>query len=566
MNRDDAIEWVKSIRYKFLKCIPIIYRSEEAQAFINDRERFYEYGLPPVSINSSCGIICSPFTVQQLLSLSDRGIIKLLNFYIDNPSNELRYHDYIGGLSEIRPILRDAASLDPVRFISRILRSNDPTIYKEHISIIVEGVGSHLRYRFGNLHSGTVWTPVEPLPDGIALAKDLLKLVERYSLNWLGDDACRNALSGCCDVSIDDSDYVDRLSLQLFWLYQAHLHEDRQIISSSDSLVATAINSTSGVVSETAMRLYNRRLELNSDIPELLTCLIQHAAKDWRPYVRVGILHHLAFTIYKQPEWGWKIFADIFRELQPSLWQYAETSLYHNYQNRFNLVSLYLDRIFQEGMDESGETWGRISALASLSGHINREHLLEQLESMPDRESAWNGVAKVFTANLHIPEHKANCYTGLVKILDIKQDRLPHSIVLIISKCFWGKMDIDGGKELKNIDSQILNELLSKILALFELVKLDNFDIPQYLSELSKVSPLEALKLSELLGKKSKIESDMGLSGDSRYLIMTLKAIFAEAEESQDRDLLDRAIALQDLFLELNIHGMNDFLDKATRT
>ena len=263
-NRDDdvgSIEWMNSTRYKFLKYIPIIYRTQEIQNFINSQEKLHKHGFPSISISLSGGIIASPFTTQQLLSLSDLGIINLLNFYIDNPSNERRYHDYIGGLCEIRSVVREAASLDPIRFISKIIRSSEPRLYPEHISTIVEGIGTHLRFRFGNLGSGTVWNPVEPLPDGIALAQDLLKLIERYSLDWLGDDACRNALSGCCDVSIDDRDYVDRLSLQLVWIYQTHLDEDKQVSSSIDSLLSTAINSTSGVVSEAAMRLYNRRLE-----------------------------------------------------------------------------------------------------------------------------------------------------------------------------------------------------------------------------------------------------------------------------------------------------------------
>jgi hypothetical protein len=46
---------------------------------------------------------------------------------------------------------------------------------------------------------------------------------------------------------------------------------------------------------------------------------------------------------------------------------------------------------------------------------------------------------------------------------------------------------------------------------------------------------------------------------------MALKEIFAEAEDSQDMSLTNRAIALQDLFLEINIHGMDDFLDKSAR-
>jgi hypothetical protein len=567
VDREDNLEqWINTIKYRFFKRIPIVFRTDKTQHFINSQENFHEHGEPSPSVGLSGGIISPPFTAQQLLSLSDRTIIELLNFYIDNPSNERRYQDYIGGLGEVRSVLREAASLDPVRFISRILQSSNPRSYTDHISAIVEGIGNHLRFRFGNLSSGTIWNPVEPLPDGINVAQNLLKLIERYSIYRIGDDASRTALSGCCNILANDDECVDRLSLQLFWLYKAHLNEDKQVISSNDSLIATAINSTSGVVSEAAMRLYNRRLELNLDVPELLTYLIQHVSKDRRLYVRVGILHHLAFTIYKQPEWGWKLFADIFQEPQPLLWQYVEKCLYHNYHDRFDLVSLYLERIFQEGMEEAGETWGRISALASLSGHITQELIFERLQLVANCESAWEGVAQVFTANLHISEHTDTCYTGILKILEIKDDRLPSGILVKISKCFWGEMDIDGGKDRKNIDYKILSNLLEKILSVHELAQLHVFDISQYLSELSRVNPLEALQLLELSAIRLKEEADSAWILEPKYLIMTLKEIFAEAEESQDMDLINRAINLQDLFLELNINGIDNFLDKAARS
>jgi hypothetical protein len=567
VDREDNLEkCISTVKYRFFKQIPIICRTEETQCFINSQEKFHEHGSPSPSIQSSGGIISPPFTAQQLLSLSDRTIIGLLNFYIDNPSNERRYQDYIGGLCEIRSVLREAASLDPVRFISRILRSSNPILYTEHISAIVEGMGSHLRFRFGNSSSGSVWNPLEPLPDGINIAQNLLELIERYSIDRLGDDASCTALSGCCDILVNDDECVDRLSLQLFWLYKTHLHEDKEVISSNRSIIDTAINSISGVVSEAAMRLYNSRLELNLDIPELLTYLIQHTSKDRRLYVRVGILHQLAFTIYKQPELGWELFTDIFQEPQPRLWKYAERCLYNNYHDRFNLVSLYLERIFQEGMEEAGDSWGRISALACLSGHITQNLVFERLQLVADCESAWKGVAQVFTANLHIPEHTNTCYTGILKILEVDKDRLHSGILVMISQYFSKKIDIDREIDRENIDCKILSNLLEKILCIHNLAQLHSFGISQYLSKLSRVNPLEALPLLELLARKLKEEADSAWILEPKYLIMTLKEIFAEVEESQDMDLINRAIDLQDLFLELNINGIDNFLDKAARS
>jgi Effector-associated domain 7/SEFIR domain len=567
VDRDDDLEkCMNTVKYRFFKRIPIIFRTDETQHFIDSQEKFHEYGEPSPSIWLSGGMISPPFTAQQLLSLSDKNIIELLNFYIDNPSNEHRYQNYIGGISEVRSVLREAASLDPVRFTSKILRSSNPILYTEYISAIVEGMGSHLRFRFGNLSSGNVWNPVEPLPDGINIAQNLLELIERYSLGRIGGDASREALSGCCDILVDDSEYVDRLSLQLFWLYKTYLHEDRHVVSSSDSLIATAINSTSGVVSEAAMRLYNRRLELNLDIPELLVYLIQHASKDRRLYVRVGIVHQLYFTIYKQPEWGWKFFTDIFQEPQPRLWKYVESCLYYNYHDRFDLVSQYLERIFQEGMEEAGDAWGRIWALACLSGHITQDLVFERLQLVADCKSAWEGVAQVFTTNLHIPEHTDTCYTGILKILEVDKDRLPSGILVMISKYFPDEIDIDEKIDRERVDYKILNDLFEKILCAHNLNQLHSFGIPQYLSKSSRVNPLDALQLLELSALKLKGEANSAWILDSEYTIMALKEILAEVEDSQDMELINRAINLQDLFLELNINGMDNFLDKAARS
>jgi hypothetical protein len=229
-------------------------------------------------------------------------------------------------------------------------------------------------------------------------------------------------------------------------------------------------------------------------------------------------------------------------------------------------VSQYLERIFQEGMEEAGDAWGRISALACLSGHITQDLVFERLQLVADCKSAWEGVAQVFTTNLYIPEHTDTCYTGILKILEVGKDRLPSGILVMISKYFPDEIDIDEKTDRERVDYKILNDLFEKILCVHNLDQLYSFGIPQYLSKLSRVNPLDALQLLELSALKLKGEVNSAWILDSEYTIMALKEIFAEVEDSPDMELINRAINLQDLFLELNINGMDNFLDKAARS
>jgi hypothetical protein len=504
--------------------------------------------------------VLPPFSAQQLLALSDQNIIRLLNFYVEDQSYKERNH--IWWSSIYVPVLRTASCMDPNRFIERVLYSKDPYLSIEYIPTLIEGFATHLRCRFGNL-SDSEWYPLKPLPDGINLAKDLLKMLEQFSISRIGGDASSKALLACCSVLIDD-ECADRLSLQLFWLYETHINEIKQIYSNRDELIGKMINSVCGVVAEAAICLHNRLLESNLNVPELLTCLIEKSIKDKRDYVRVAILRHLPFIIYKQPTRGWELLSDIFKGPETLLWQYTEQCLYHNYRHNFGMISPYIDRLFREGMKEAGDTWGRISALSVLAGYIDADQLFEQLQLVPDCEPGWEGISQVFTANLHISEHKETCCSGILKILEIKRNLLPQRVLLQISKCFHEKINIDNKTRSKNIEPQILSDILEKILTFCGMSKLDNFDISQYLSELSRVDPIKALKLSEILASKLKEEVNSYIH-DSKYLTMALKEIFAEAEDSQDMSLTNRAIALQDLFLEINIHGMDDFLDKSAR-
>ena len=57
-----------------------------------------------------------------------------------------------------------------------------------------------------------------------------------------------------------------------------------------------------------------------------------------------------------------------------------------------------------------------------------------------------------------------------------------------------------------------MNGLLEKILSVHKLAQLHVFDISQYLSELSRVNPLEALQLLELSAIRLKEEADASIS------------------------------------------------------
>jgi hypothetical protein len=239
---NNTIKCINSVKYKLFKQIFIIFRTIETQNFLDSQEDFHDRGLPNLSTQSSWSVTLAPFAKEQLLDLSDTSAIDLLNFYVRNNDTSHSGRGYVSSPSEVKWVLVEAASLDPIRFTSRILHSINPTLYTEHIPAVIEGIANHLCFRSGQFTSGNEWKAVEPLPNEINLAKELLKLLERYSLDWLDGDASSKALSACCKLLIDD-ECVERLSLLLFWIYQIHLNENKQVTSSEDELLIASINS-----------------------------------------------------------------------------------------------------------------------------------------------------------------------------------------------------------------------------------------------------------------------------------------------------------------------------------
>lgn len=536
--------------------IPSIFRIPKVQSLISDRHDRFGHSHPSPEIYSRSGTVKPPLSSENFLSLSDDTLLRLLHYYEKYPNLEDFNSDWIGGCDSVILILHESCSLHPARFLDLFPRFIEENFHARYLCAVVEGIATHLRYRFGNLSSQDTWKPVEPLPEGNILASDLLNLLERYPSLWENGYTVSQAIESCGDV-LDDPESADRLTLLLFWLHGKNLNSEQLFVSNSDrELYSRALNSTDGVAAMSAMRLCNRLLEKDCSLPELLPDLLHHFARSPQIDVRVPILEQLPFLIYKQPDLGWKLLDDVFQEPQPRLWKYAEKCLYYQYRNNFDRVRPYLNRMFSEGMAEAGDTWGRISTLASLAGYISKEKLFATLNIANDE--AWRGATQVFAANLKEKEHKDICSTGLITIL--RTGNLSNRLFEEIDLFF---------RESSNwafIQHEFVLAFLDSISRSNERYSFWHFY--GWICHQVNCNLLLGMETLELVLKSLEQENDRSdfAFGNTEPLIAALNEILREADERDDSDLIHRAIELQDCFLRLNVYGIEKFLANAARS
>lgn len=533
--------------------IPSYFRIKNFQEFIDNGEKYFGYTRPEPNIYSLGGLVMPPLSPQDLLKLSDRGIFQLLRYYQTHRSRnrfDFDIVDRLGGFSEVKSVLCDACSLNPGRFVVLFTRFIEENLHKDYVYNIVEGVALHLRYRFGNLRPAQQWEPIEPLPEQETLAATLLNWLERYWIIWENGRIVSKALEACCEVLID-SESAERLSLLLFWLY-AKYSSDRKITANNQDIASAALNSIHGVAAQSAITLCNRLLEKEQPVPELLLLLLRNVAGDTAIYVRIPVLQHLPFLMYKKPDLGWQLLADVFKEPQSHLWEYTERCLYYQYQNNFCLVAPYLNRLFHEGMEESSGIWGRISTLASLAGHISQPELFEALKNN-NSHAALLGITQVFTANLNLQEHTYKCISGLLAVLE--HENLSDNIIREIDECFK-----------HNKITLITHEFAFAFIKALP-ASTSEFDFQGFLEWLGYEScrnSLSVLELTEALAQKLETTIDASQLWETQPLISVLNEILREAdEETKDKQLIQRAINLQDRFLRLGVRGMEELLDRA---
>ena len=551
---DDGVpEWVYRTIYGFLICIPVVFRTPEAQALINTYWGRFGYALPSPRIYSSGGSVGPPLSSEDLLGLSDGAIFGLLGHYdAYNDWEEVPGSGLVGGRNQVQRVLREACSRHPERLLALFSHLMEADMYHGYTHAIIDGLAEHLRYRFGNLRSPDGWEPVVPVPDGDMVASALLDLLERYPVIWECEGTIGHALDACCCI-LDDAESAERLTFLLFATLRAKDPDPEEVVDDAKNLPHDAINSARGVAAKSAMILCNNLLERDHPLPELLPPLLRHFARDAVGGVRVSILQGLPYLTHKRPDLGWQLFADVFREPQTHLWVHAERCLYYQYRDHFERVRPYLDRLLQEDMEGAGDTWGRISTLASLAGHISKEELFDSLTKANAR--AWKGAAQVFSANLDRHEDTETCNLGLLTILE--QRLLSDEVIRTVETSF-GKSGNHG-----LIRPEVASAWLNVVRGTGKDYEIYYFS--EWLAWEARQDPLSALEKAEMLADILERQE-----GHHQMLLTDLVAAFTEilreADETDNAALIKRAIDLQDRLLKLDLHGMDALLDEAGRS
>lgn len=538
--------------YKLLRWIPTYLRTPKIQELSDQcQQKFGREELIPQILMSGGIMSMSPIGAIEILKLSDPSIFKLLEYYSEDKIRASMDSAFLEGCS-IDFAIREASRIDPLRFLDICPFLTQKNVSYRCLSSILEGSSDHLRHRFDNLSFGKNLGMVEPLPDEVLVSTKIIEILERYPALLKDGRRYAGIIQGCC-CSVSDESLADRLALLLFWLLSslsddAHYRWNR----SSHHLHFNAANSGLGITANSAITLYNRLAEHEVNIPPLLVNAINLLSQHDESYVNLYVLAKLPYTIYKHPNFGWQLLENIFDKENFSMWKEAESIFYYNYDDNFDKIKLYLDKLAKEITDENGEVWGRISALSSLAGHIAQNELFGQLSHLND--SAAGGVAQVFCANLGKPQFRAECEAGLNWFLT--QTSCSKHVLERVERCFSIKNNLNISCSFSNAFLDACEQSSEKIRLLF---------FPDWLANESKKEPLAIMEVLEKLVVFMNANNASLYTNRIKELIEALIEIEREADELDNPDIIQRTIYLQDQFLEMDLYGMSEVLDSATR-
>lgn len=538
-------------RAELIATIPPYLRSYEAQAVLDDYEKINGVLIPQPHIKSRSGWVRPPFSFEEFHRISDRGVLRLLKHYA---GYERTFDDsLIGGENEVGGQLSEASSRQPTRFL-RLLSTNYADIAEGFRDDIMNGVANYLARRYGNLQSSDNWEPLEE-PDAPALASRVLDELERHHRHWYHNRAASSAMEACAHVIKDTQDAARLVFLAIGF---ATLREQITTKENGIDLITTGINMICGNVVEALMILASILQEHSVPFPELLAPTLRRFAGNEHPEIRALILRRLPYLQSQNPDLGWNLFHRAMQDAT-GLWQIAEPCLYYAYHNHFEKIAPLLVRIRNEGSDKELETWGRISALAALSGHIAILALLNDLKDMGNTE-AWRGATSVWIHPENIRQHRERCLMGIEAGLTTN---VSHAVAVTqqMERLFHDNNSI----------ISIPIELIRLWFSIFENNIENNHQgilgFDKWLNATSHRDPLQALTIAEIYLTFVK-HTESYLYDHENNLTQLMTCLFAEAEEREESDhgaMLRRVVSLQDILLSLGVEGVNDWLRAAER-
>jgi hypothetical protein len=418
----------------------------------------------------------------------------------------------------------------------------------------MEGIANYLAYRHGNLSPNGTWTPIEE-PDAWALANQILEELERHPAHWCLNPCTAEALKACAYV-IQDEQNAARL---VFWTIRfGNFREESTVQGGSDPLLTAGMNMMTGRVAEALMILVSNLQEHDIVLPELLPPTLCRFASNENPAIRAIVLQCLPYLQQKNPELGWKLFGLAMQD-STGLWKYAKRCLYYAYREHFDKVLPLLGLIRREGNEKDMETWGQISALSALHGHVEFANLLNDLNTFNIIE-AWQGAASVWTHPSNIKQHREQCLQGIEAGLKAGS---PHAVSVA-----------QNTEDIFRESTPPISIPLRLLQLYFNVFENDNEDkyhdiygFGEWLNAISQRNPDYALIATEIyldyIKRTKRDHYDY-----NNQLVQLLTRFFAEAEEREESDqgeMLNRIVLLQDLMLSLGISSINDWLKVAER-
>ncbi|WP_448097283.1 AAA family ATPase [Luteibacter yeojuensis] len=544
--------WRLTKRAELIVTIPCYQRSPEAQAMLETYEKKAGTLIRQPYIRSRGGAVKAPFSYEAFLNSSNTGVLCLLSHYA---GYESRFDDFlIGGEREVGGQLREASSRHPTRFLD-LLTNYWADLPKQFRDDIMDGLTTYLAHRYGNLQTNGTWEPIDE-PDASVLAGLILDELERHPTHWGRKRSAAKALEACSNV-IYDVQNAERLIFLAIGF--EGLHEEDPIKGDNVGLISIGINMIKGDVAEALMIIASNLRERSSEYPKLLIPALRRFARDEHPAIRSLILRRLPYLQSKDFDLGWDLFYLVMKDAE-RLWEIAEPCLYYAYHSNFEVVRPLLTRLRGEGSGKDLETWGRISALATMDRQLDHAELLEGLKAL-DKTEAWQGAATVWTNFENIQQHPEQCLLGLDASLnsgathaEAVAEQMGHlfdkSAVIsvpieLIKRCF-DVFTLDKDKEKKH------HRL---------------FGFHEWLNATSQRNPEQALAATEIyLAYVSHCKPYLYDHEDNLTQLMT--RLFAEAEEREESDcgaMLQRVVVAQDTLLSLGVNGMADWLKAAER-
>jgi hypothetical protein len=550
---ESARFWVLRKRSEFIVAIPRHLRAPEAQAVLETYERRAGTLIRQPAIRSRGGTVSAPFSYEVFLNSSNAGVLCLLTHYAEYES---RFDDFlVGGEREVGWQLQEASSRHPTRFLN-LLANYWADISDRFRNDILDGVATYLAHRYGNLQTTATWEPIER-PDASVLAGLVLDELERHPNHWQRQRSAAKALEACSHV-IYDAQNAERLVFLVIGF--EGLREDAPIKGDDVDLITMGINLAKGDAAEALMILATNLYERGGVFPELLSPALRRFAGDENPAIRSLILRRLPYLQSKAFDLGWDLF-HLAMQNADKLWEVAEPCLYHAYHSHFEVVRPLLSRILSEGRGKDLETWGRISALATMTRHIDFAELLEDLRAM-DKTEAWQGAATVWTNFQNIQQHREQCLSGLDAGLNAGPTHA-EAVAEKIGQIFHDK-------------SAAISLPIELIRRCFDVFKNDGnkekrhyrlFGFHEWLNATAQHDPEQALAATEIyLAYVS--HSKPYLYDHENSLTQLMTRLFAEAEEREESDggaMLRRVVVAQDTLLSLGVNGVADWLKAAER-